>query len=208
MATSFPGSLCYPSLRGMLCCRYPQRSAGFQGRKTFCPSFCASLIAGSRLAFLCVDRVCLSRSVRVLTETEWNTRGAKGTWENRRFICKAVFVCFVVVVVSSLENYCGFRTTNVKGKTDHSVSLRWNKTLWTFPKRRVFRAFDLRVDFVAFIHLAELKLSLYKGILFLCPQWGSRAYIFRNFLTWTHFVNASWIKLELRMDVSSTTQRN
>ena len=30
-----------------------------QGGKTFCASFCASLIAGSRRAFLCVDRVCL-----------------------------------------------------------------------------------------------------------------------------------------------------
>ena len=30
-----------------------------QGRKTFCASFCASLIAGLRRAFLCVDRVCL-----------------------------------------------------------------------------------------------------------------------------------------------------
>ena len=33
----------------------------------------------------------------------------------------------VVVVFSSLENYVGFRTTNVRVKTDHSVSLRWNK---------------------------------------------------------------------------------
>ena len=31
----------------------------FQGGKTFCASFCASLIAGSRRAFLCVDCVCL-----------------------------------------------------------------------------------------------------------------------------------------------------
>ena len=38
----------------------------------------------------------------------------------------------------SLENYFGLGTTNVKGKTDHSVSLRWNKEFWTFPKRRVF----------------------------------------------------------------------
>ena len=30
-----------------------------QGGKTFCASFCASLIAGSRRAFLCVDCVCL-----------------------------------------------------------------------------------------------------------------------------------------------------
>ena len=34
----------------------------------------------------------------------------------------------VVVVVSSLENHFGFRNTNVKVKTDHSISLRWNKT--------------------------------------------------------------------------------
>ena len=33
-----------------------------------------------------------------------------------------------VVVVSSLENYFAFRNTNVRVKTDHSVSLRWNKT--------------------------------------------------------------------------------
>ena len=43
--------------------------------------------------------------------------------------CKAFLFAFVVVVaVSSLENYFGFRTTNVRVKTDHSVSLRWNKT--------------------------------------------------------------------------------
>ena len=34
----------------------------------------------------------------------------------------------VVVVFSSFENYFGFRTTIVRVKTDHSVSLRWNKT--------------------------------------------------------------------------------
>ena len=39
--------------------------------------------------------------------------------------CKAFL--FDVFTFSSLENYFGFRTTNVKGKTDHSVSLRWNK---------------------------------------------------------------------------------
>ena len=41
--------------------------------------------------------------------------------------CKGFFV-FVVVVFSLLENYFGFRPTNVRVKTDHSVSLRWNKT--------------------------------------------------------------------------------
>ena len=34
--------------------------------------------------------------------------------------CKRFFFYFVVVVVfSSLENYFGFRTTNVRVKTDH-----------------------------------------------------------------------------------------
>ena len=35
---------------------------------------------------------------------------------------------FVFVVFSSLENYFGFRTTNARVKTDHSISRRWNKT--------------------------------------------------------------------------------
>ena len=42
--------------------------------------------------------------------------------------CKGFFFVYVVVVFSSLENYFGFRTTNVRVKADHSVSLRWNKT--------------------------------------------------------------------------------
>ena len=38
----------------------------------------------------------------------------------RLLLVKAVFVVFVVVVVfSSLENYFGFRTTNVRVKPDH-----------------------------------------------------------------------------------------
>ena len=40
--------------------------------------------------------------------------------------CKA-FLFYMFGFFSSLENYFGFRTTNVKGKTDHSVNLRWNK---------------------------------------------------------------------------------
>ena len=39
-----------------------QTRSRLQGGKTFCASFCASLIAGSRRAFLCVD------SVRLLLE--------------------------------------------------------------------------------------------------------------------------------------------
>ena len=44
------------------------RCAALQGGKTFCASFCASLIAGSRRAFLTVFVCCLS--------SEWNARGA------------------------------------------------------------------------------------------------------------------------------------
>ena len=51
--------------------------------------------------------------------------------------CKA-FLFDMFAFFSSLENYLGFRTINVKGKTDHSVSLKWNKRFWTFLKRRVF----------------------------------------------------------------------
>ena len=46
----------------------------------------------------------------------------------RLLLVKAFVVVVVVVVFLSLENYFGFRTTNVRVKTDHSVSLRWNKT--------------------------------------------------------------------------------
>ena len=41
--------------------------------------------------------------------------------------CKSFVFDTFALIFSSLENYFGFRTTNVKGKTDHSVSLRWNK---------------------------------------------------------------------------------
>ena len=34
-------------------------------------------------------------------------------------LVKAFFFAFVVVVFLSLENYFGFRTTNVRVKTDH-----------------------------------------------------------------------------------------
>ena len=101
----------------------------FQGGKTFCASFCASLNrrlkAGFSVCWLCsfVALVAL-----VLSEMH----------EVRTFApCKA-FLFDMFAFFSSLENYFGFRTTNVKVKTDHSVSLRWNKRFWTFLKRRVF----------------------------------------------------------------------
>ena len=54
------------------------------------------------------------------------------------FAPRKAFLLLCGFCFSSLENYFGLGTTNVKGKTDHSFSLRWNKEFWTFPKRRVF----------------------------------------------------------------------
>ena len=75
-----------------------------------------SLIAGSSRAFLCVDCMCLFVAGVLSEMHEVRTLAP----------CKA-FLFDMFAFFSSLENYFGFRTTNVKGKTDHSVSLRWNK---------------------------------------------------------------------------------
>ena len=47
--------------------------------------------------------------------------------EVRTFAPCQAFSFDLFAFFSSLENYFGFRTSNVKGKTDHSVSLRRNK---------------------------------------------------------------------------------
>ena len=55
-------------------------------------------------------------------------------------LVKAFFVVVfaVVVVFSSLENYFGFRATNVRVKTDHSVSLRRIKRFEHFKRGLYF----------------------------------------------------------------------
>ena len=58
-------------------------------------------------------------------------------------VCKAFLFfccccCCCCCCFSSLENYFGFRTTSVKGKTDHSVSLRWNKHFEHFQRGEYF----------------------------------------------------------------------
>ena len=113
-----------------------------QGGKTFCAIFCASLIAGSRRAFLCVDCVrvfvCLSLREFLLRMNEIHK-----VWT---FASRKAFLLWCGFCFSSLENYFGLGTTGVKRKTDHPVSLRWNKKFWTFPKRRVF--FWLSIRFI------------------------------------------------------------
>ena len=109
-----------------------------KGGKTFCASFCASLIAGSRRAFLCVDwpcRLCLfvkcKRCERLLLVE----------------VCKAFLFVFCCC---SCWFFFGFRTTNVKERTDHSVSLRWKKRFEHFQRGKYFSdncAFELWVDF-------------------------------------------------------------
>ena len=104
-----------------------------QGEKTFCASFCASLIAGSRRAFLCVDCVRLFVTERVLTKTaEWNVQQAVN-------VCfsKSLFT-FVWLSFFVIWKLLGLGTTDVKGKTDHPVSLRGNREFCTLSKRRAF----------------------------------------------------------------------
>ena len=91
-----------------------QTGGELQGGKTFCASCCASLIAGSRRAFLCVDCVCL---LGVLSEMH----------EVRTFApCKA-FLFDMFAFFRRLKIILDSEQPFVKGKTDHSVSLRWNK---------------------------------------------------------------------------------
>ena len=121
-----------------------------QGGETFCASFCASLIAGSRRAFLCVDGV---DRVRLCLFVDWDWMKCTRC---ERLLLEKPFYHVCGFCSSSLENYFGLRTTDVKAKTDPSVSLRWNKKFWAFSKRRVF--FWLCIRFIcAFFRWAELK---------------------------------------------------
>ena len=77
------------------------------------------------------------------------------------FASRKVFLPLCGFSSSSLANYFGLRTTDVKAKTEHSVSLRWNKTFWPFPTQRgeYFSdcAFDLFVSWFRLLSPAELK---------------------------------------------------
>ena len=73
----------------------------------------------------------------------------------RTFAPRKTFLFVMFAFFSSLD--FGFRTTNVKGKTDHSVSLRWNKRFWTFLKRRVFFWLCIRLQFMGWFRRVELK---------------------------------------------------
>ena len=93
--------------------------------------------------------------------------------------CKGFFFVFLVVVSSSLENYFRFRTTNVIVKTDHSVSLRWNKTFQNIFKQVCIFLIRFEswfcVQCFAFFRLVELKtacvlLLVVMVTFFTCPD--------------------------------------
>ena len=136
-----PFFLCFPLALSWIRNKL-QLHVAVQGGKTFCASFCASFIAGSRRAFPCVD--CVRQFVCLSLREFWlrlNEMHKVWTFAPRKAFLLLCGFCF-----SSLENYFGLGTTNVKGKTDHSVGLRWNKEFWTFPKRGVF--FRLFIRFI------------------------------------------------------------
>ena len=88
------------------------------------------------------------------------------------FAPRKAFLLLCGFCFSWLENYFGLGTTSVKGKPDHSVSLRWNKEFWTFPKRRVF--FDCSFDlFVSWFRL-------------LSPGWIKTHFFFKLVNTFSH----------------------
>ena len=108
--------------------------ARLQGGKTFCATLLRILYrrlkAGFSVCWLC-STVCLL----ALREFWLRLNEMNKVWT---FVPRKAFLLLCGFCFSSLENYFGLGTTKVKGKTDHSVSLRWNKEFWTFPKRRVF----------------------------------------------------------------------
>ena len=90
--------------------------------------------------------VCLSRE-----SSDWDWM--KFTRCERLLLVKAFFFVFVVFVgFSSLENYFGLRTTNVRVKTVHPSVWGGIKRFEHFQRGLYFpdnRAFDLWIDFVS-----------------------------------------------------------
>ena len=141
-----------------------------QGGKTFCASFCASLIAGSRRAFLCVDSclfVCLS-----LREFWLRLNEMHKVWT---FAPRKAFLLLCGFCFSSLENYFGLGTTNVKGK--RIIPSVWGgiKSFQHFQRGQYFSdcAFDLFVSWFRLLSPGWIKTRLYSLIskyFFTCPD--------------------------------------
>ena len=132
-----------------------------------CLSFCTSLIAGLRQAFLFVDCVRLLLFVSVVLWEFWLRLNE--IHEERTFApCKAflfvfVFVIVVVAFFSSLENYFGFtRTKSSKNgsfrqsEVEYDVSEHFQRGLYSSDNC----AFDLWVDFVSSASLSFAGLNV------------------------------------------------
>ena len=91
---------------------------GLQGGKTFCKLLCI------RPAGFSVCWLCLFVSFWESSDWDW----MKYTRCERLLLIKP-FLCFFLFT----WKLHGLSTTNVEGKTDHSVSLKENKKFWTFP---------------------------------------------------------------------------
>ena len=84
-----------------------------QGGKMFCASFCASLIAGSRRAFLCVDCV---RLFVCLSLREFWLRLRNEMYKAWTFASRKAFLLLCGFRFSSLENYLDSEQPMLKEK--------------------------------------------------------------------------------------------
>ena len=126
-------------------------SSGFQGGKTFCASFCASLIAGSRRAFLCVDCVCLLLECWVKC-----TRCERLLRVKHFYLTCLLFFRRLKITLDSEQPML---------KEKRIIPSVWGgiKGFWTFLKRRVFFWLCIRLIY-ELISPGWIKTRLYSVI--------------------------------------------
>ena len=146
------------------------RHSGYSGWKNVLRKLLRIPYRRLKAAFLCVD------DVLTVFVCCWSS---EGNAQSANVCSLKAFLFEMFAFFSSLENYFGFRTTNAKGKTDHSVSLKWNKRFWTFLKRRVFFWLCIRLIY-ELISLGWIKTRLYSVI----SSYGYFSYMPR-FITFT-----------------------
>ena len=134
----------------------------FQGGKTFCASFCASLIAGSRRAFLCVDCVCL------LLEFWTKCTRCERLLPVKHFYLTSLLFCRRLKITLDSEQ--------PMLKEKQIIPSVWGgiKGFWTFLKRRVFFWLCIRLIY-ELISPVWIKTRLYSvvssyGYFFTCPD--------------------------------------
>ena len=135
-----------------------------QGGKTFCASFCASLIAGSRRAFLCVCWVC--STVFVCCWEKFWLRLNKICTRCERFLLEKPFYFCVVFVFRHLQIILD-SNNRCWGKNESSPSV-WGgiKSFQHFQRGEYFSdcAFDLLVNWFRLLLPGWIKTRLYSVI--------------------------------------------